>query len=557
MSKKKRKNKSAVALLQKRKSFANVFIKRLIIMIIVWVLAFTTAKELFVKDTYITWEDAYDSANNAIINTINKGPLDESYEMFMNRVEFAMAMRQEMRTASILVNAETKEIIADCNEQIFLMKKRDVGKSVIYACPTANIEGWSEYREKLVASMGASYFLSEELYLDYIYVSGYEYIPGEFKIINRAYDVKTGESTDVLKDAITTKFEEPKNISLDYVKVNLNDSWTMKLIYGYNEKNIETDSGLYKAYEILQENYQHFLESGETYLGGEYYTEDKMILSGEREINMPNGEKAILMSVYYFDAWDLYGTQIIIAGVLSFVVAIIVSLIWAKLSHMKLKAQYDMEDYRKTLMNTMAHDLKSPLMSISGYAENLRNNINTDKREHYSEAILGNVKYMNHIIESVLALGKTENLDLTLKKVKTSIKPLIAECAKKYDLQMKENNLTFNIEGDVELDIDVSLFTQAMDNLVGNAVKYACSDSAIRVSIKDDMIALANQCDDVLDVDVATLCEPFVVGNENRSEKCGSGLGLTIVKNICKLHGFQFELKHEENIFIAEIRKKK
>ncbi len=548
-----KKNKSAVALLQKRKSFVNVFIKRLIIMIIVWVLVFTGAKELFVKETHHTWEDAYHSAYNAIINTINAGPQDESYEMFLNRVEFTMAMRQEMRTASILVNAETKEVIADSKEQIFLLKKRDEGKSLVYGCPTANIEGFDEYRKKLSSHNKKEYFLSEELYLDWIYLGEVDYIPGDFKMINKAYDSYTGESVDVLKEDITTNFKAPENVPSEYVKTELNDDWTMKLIYGYNKNNIETDSGLYRAYEILEENYQRFLDIGSTYLGGEYYTEDKMILSGERDITMPNGEKAILMTVYYLDVWDAHGTQIIIAGIVSCIVAIIVALVWALLSYMRLKAQYDMEDYRKTLMNTMAHDLKSPLMSISGYAENLQNNINTDKRDYYAQAILGNVNYMNRIIESVLTLGKTENNKLVLKKEKTDIVKMIRDCDKKYELLKKEKNITLDIEGEALLNIDASLFVHVVDNLLANAVKYASSGSTIKVKLEKNMLTFSNKCDKLPQVDVNSLCEAFVVGDVNRSERSGSGLGLAIVNNICTLHRYKFNIICEGNVFTARI----
>ncbi len=556
MKRKKRKNKSIVALMQKRKTFLGLFIRRWIAVLVLSAIGLSFAEDLFVEEMQDTWKNMYYWAKDAIIETINKGTQDESYEMYINRIELAMALRQETRTASLLCNAETGEIIADCKEQIFLFKRVGEEKSIIYTCPTSDIEGWDEYREKFVANKGKSYYLSENEEMDHIYVKGAHFLPGAFKITNRPYDITTGESTGIFPiEVLVTEFEEPKNLTDDYVKTELTDEWTLSLIYGYNKNDTTLYSGSEEGYQELQNAYQRFLHTGNTPISGELYTEQKIIIFGDNEIVMPNGEKAILMTAYYYDVWEDYGTQEIIVVVITLVVGLLLALIWARLAYVKLKAGYDMEDYRKTLMNTMAHDLKSPLMSISGYAENLRDNVNTDKREHYSEAILGNVKYMNHIIESVLALGKTENAALSLKKAKTSIKPIFLECAKKYDLQMKEKKLTLNIEGDVELNIDASLFAQAVDNLLGNAVKFASEDSPININIKDKVIAIANNCNESPDVDVDALCQPFVVGNVNRSDKTGTGLGLAIVNNICQLHGMKLELKYMENVFIAQISK--
>ena len=554
---KKRKSRSAVALLRKRKKFGGIFLKRCILMLVVAAIVFVAGKDYFVEYEQNLWKSWAYSSREAIIEAIDEGMRDgESYEFYINRVEMAMTLRQETRTASLLFNAETGEIIADCKEQIFMFRHVGEEESYIYTCPTSDIEGWEDYREEYVVNekefvgkRSDIYDLTEKLEMEHIYINGEHFLPGAFTVTNKAVNYQTEE----LFKTFTTEFDEPEDLTSDYVKTELDDEWTLTLVYGYNENDTTAYSGSYEGYQYLQARYQNFLENGKNYLGGESYTEDKMIISATRDVTMPTGEKAILMTVYYYDVWENYGTNIIFAGILTFLAALVIAFIWAKLVHMKLKAQYDMEDYRKTLMNTMAHDLKSPLMSISGYAENLQNNLNTDKKEYYAEAILGNVDYMNRIIESVLTLGKTENVGIVLKKEKTDMLHLIEACGKKYDLQKEAKKLTINITGDGVLDIDVSLFSQAIDNLLGNAVKYASEDSAINVTISKNEISIVNQCDDMPDVPVNSLYEPFVVGNENRSDKKGSGLGLAIVNNICTLHKFKFEIKCEEKTFTAKV----
>lgn len=555
---KKSKKRNAVALMQKRKSFFSVFIGKWVSLMLVAALIYTIVVNNVINEGIAYASNVYGFAKDYIIEKINNGPVDgEGEEFYINRVTNSMLMRQEMGTASILFNAETGEIIADCKEKMIYLQKRDNGEkmSLIYLANMEDIEGWSEYKQRVIGYDEFFSHIYESCKLDNVYIKGSAMIPGEFTM---KCDLYSGFSQELEeKEVVTFKADEIPN---GYEKIEVSEDGTPILIWGYSPDEPNTSNWSEESYNQLMEYYEHYVEhcikgGQEVDISGTSITSGRRTFEGQDELLLANGEKAILMTVLVYDYYDEYGFVMALAAVITFMLVLIVSLIWAKLSYTRLKARYDMEDYRKTLMNTMAHDLKSPLMSISGYAENLRDNVNTDKREHYSEAILGNVKYMNHIIESVLALGKTENAALSLKKAKTSIKTIFLECAKKYDLQMKEKKLTLNIEGDVELNIDASLFAQAVDNLLGNAVKFASEDSPININIKDKVIAIANNCNESPDVDVDTLCKPFVVGNVNRSDKTGTGLGLAIVNNICQLHGMKLELKCLENVFIAEISK--
>lgn len=72
------------------------------------------------------------------------------------------------------------------------------------------------------------------------------------------------------------------------------------------------------------------------------------------------------------------------------------------------KNRYDRQEYRRNMTNAMAHDLKTPLMAMSGYAENLLANVHTDKRQQYAETISENVRRMNGMIEQMLEIDRLE-----------------------------------------------------------------------------------------------------------------------------------------------------
>ena len=138
--------------------------------------------------------------------------------------------------------------------------------------------------------------------------------------------------------------------------------------------------------------------------------------------------------------------MIIIALVYLFIDAGLV-LIISKISYEKLKGFYRNEDYRKALMNSMAHDLKTPLTVMSGYAENLKENVQTEKREHYAEAILENTNYMNGIITDVLGLAKLEEETAKSKIEKLDFCEIAKAMAERIKPLLEEKNITLSVEG--------------------------------------------------------------------------------------------------------------
>ena len=88
----------------------------------------------------------------------------------------------------------------------------------------------------------------------------------------------------------------------------------------------------------------------------------------------------------------------------------LISLVIAYIMYRSYKSAYDMEQYRRTTSNAMAHDLKSPLAVISLYAENLKSGKNPEKNQYYMDGILNEVKAMNEQVASILDMAKAEEL---------------------------------------------------------------------------------------------------------------------------------------------------
>lgn len=281
---------------------------------------------------------------------------------------------------------------------------------------------------------------------------------------------------------------------------------------------------------------------------------------GTKTFILPDGTSLRVFDRANVDLYMYYGKWIIAYCITVPVVAMLIALCCTYLRYIKLRAMYTMEDYRRTLTDSMAHDLKSPLMAISGYAENLKENVNTEKKEHYAESIINNVQYMNDIISNILQLSRLESGTIKLNKENLELKNLIEQNLEKYEEVLSENNLKIKMENSVIVKGDVKLLSQALDNLISNAVKYSEPDSVIEIIAEDNImsgakkITFSNSCNEQPDVSVQDLWKPFVKADNSRSNQTGTGIGLTIAKNIFEMHGFKQKLFYEEGRFIVEIQ---
>lgn len=264
-----------------------------------------------------------------------------------------------------------------------------------------------------------------------------------------------------------------------------------------------------------------------------------------------NGKEYMLRALYRLDFWNLSGKYVLIGCIILMVVCIGIALLTSYNKYRKYCTQYEIDEYRRNMTNALAHDLKSPLTAIYGYAENLKNNVHSEKKDYYADAVLENVQYMNEIITNTLDLAKLEISDKGLKKEKVNIVALAEELYVKYRPQAESRDISFKISGNAVINADRKMITQAVENLISNAVKYTKDGGEITVSADDKSFMISNSCGNITNSE--NLVRPFEKADQSRSNRSGSGLGLSIVKNITMLHKFGFETKAESNTFTAKV----
>ena len=241
-----------------------------------------------------------------------------------------------------------------------------------------------------------------------------------------------------------------------------------------------------------------------------------------------------------------------------FVLATAIGLLVSFVKYRKLLYFYRLDDYRKTLMNSMAHDLKTPLATLQGYAENLKENVQTEKREHYAEAIEENAIYMNGIIMDVLELSKMEDSHTKLHKESVNLIGLCEELKEQFAPLLEEKKLTLETEGKFGRRVDKTMMKRAMENLLTNAIKYTKEGGKIRIYQShvpfNEKLVFENSPVESIQTKSDKLWEPFVKGDESRSEKNGTGLGLAIVNSILNLNNLKGEIICKDETFKVVIK---
>lgn len=214
----------------------------------------------------------------------------------------------------------------------------------------------------------------------------------------------------------------------------------------------------------------------------------------------------------------------------------------------KIDRLKEIEDMRREFVANVSHELKTPVASIQGFAETLRDGAISDpeKAKQFLEIVAAHAGRLSAIIEDLLQLSRieqeAENPQIIFER--HSIK-IVLEAAKTVcDSKALEKNIILEVKCDDGLteNINSVLLEQAVSNLIDNAIKYSEKNSVvkieassegknIRIEVKDSGCGIPKE-------HLPRIFDRFYRVDKGRSRKLGgTGLGLAIVKHIAQVHG--------------------
>jgi two-component system phosphate regulon sensor histidine kinase PhoR len=214
------------------------------------------------------------------------------------------------------------------------------------------------------------------------------------------------------------------------------------------------------------------------------------------------------------------------------------------------------ERVRKDFVANVSHELRTPLTSIKGFVEALRDGAINDpeKSLQFLSIISQHADRMNKIVTDLLQLSRIESKDFILKIEPFLVKELLDEVFSTLKSSSEEKSQILEISlpsPDLKIYADRHWITQALTNLVDNAIKYTPEKGKIKIEAKDKgesvEISVIDNGIGIPQKDLPRIFERFYRVDKGRSrESGGTGLGLSIVRHIIEAHGGKVEVKSQE-----------
>lgn len=208
--------------------------------------------------------------------------------------------------------------------------------------------------------------------------------------------------------------------------------------------------------------------------------------------------------------------------------------------------QTALEQNRRETANALAHDLKTPLALIRGYAENLQYGIKPEKHPHYSQQIQQEAQRMDAILGGFLELSRLETGTLPLHREPLPLRPFAEACAERYRETAELQAVALTVAGEGTLSADRELFERALDNLLSNALRHTPEGGTVAVTVSPSGLAVENTGKPIPPEALPHLFEAYYTGDHTRSGGKRHGLGLAIVRAIAELHGMQAAAENTE-----------
>ena len=225
------------------------------------------------------------------------------------------------------------------------------------------------------------------------------------------------------------------------------------------------------------------------------------------------------------------------------------------------------DELRRDLLSNVSHDLKTPLTMIKAYAEMLRDidNLSDDKKRENLNIIIDETDRLNILVNDILNLSKLESNKEILDKSEFDLVELIKKIVKKFDILVEKEKYEFILDMPKKAYVfgDKNKISQVIYNLVNNSVNYTGKDNKVYINVienkKSYLVEIKDTGKGIKEEELNIIWDKYYKNEKNhRRNKVGTGVGLSIVKNILEIHQFKYGVTSTINkgtTFYFEIEK--
>lgn len=212
------------------------------------------------------------------------------------------------------------------------------------------------------------------------------------------------------------------------------------------------------------------------------------------------------------------------------------------------------EQLRREFTANVSHELKTPLTSISGFAELMMNGVPADDVKDFSKSIYDEAQRLITLVGDIIKLSELDESADDLEREQVDLRELAKSAAKRLKLAAENKKVTVTVSGDGQIIGVRSVLEEMIFNLCDNAVKYNKIGGSVQVVISSNAqkhtvtLTVGDTGIGIPPYAQSRVFERFYRVDKGRSKSAGgTGLGLAIVKHAAACHNAEIRLKSEEN----------
>lgn len=209
-------------------------------------------------------------------------------------------------------------------------------------------------------------------------------------------------------------------------------------------------------------------------------------------------------------------------------------------------------------IENISHDLRTPLTSILGYIDLIKDNQTTEEeRLEYLAIIEKRARVLQGFIEDFYELSRIEADDYPMLLASIHVQAVLSEVVVSYYHEFMKRNIKVEVQLDdnqCNIVADQIYFNRIVNNLVQNALKYANSSFVVKQYIVDNecIIEFMNDKGNIKDEDIRFIFDRFYTGDLTRNRN-STGLGLTISKLLVEKLKGHIEAYINEDLFVIKL----
>jgi signal transduction histidine kinase len=212
-----------------------------------------------------------------------------------------------------------------------------------------------------------------------------------------------------------------------------------------------------------------------------------------------------------------------------------------------LQRQAELEEERRFFIGAIAHDLRTPLFALRGYLEGLDQGLagSPEKAAAYVAVCRQKADQLDRLVADLFAYTRAEYLEQSLQPEALDLGTLLRHALAGARAQAQANGITLELDGSraaCRAIGDAHLLERAVENLLGNALRYTPAGGTIRVGWHQEgdriVFTVADTGPGIAPQDLPHLFEPLYRGESSRNRQTGgAGLGLAIARRVLRAHG--------------------